>query len=415
LIPGLSLVRRGRSLSAGPRGDVTVTRSRLRQTLVAAEVALALVLAVGAALFGDSLLRLRRVDVGFDPARLLTFDVTRAGGSAEGNLAARFHEMVRRVRDIPGVTAAGGAATLPIGGDDFGTRLVIEGQPPPAPGAEPRIGYQLVTSGWFETLGLRLRGRDFSPADDGSRGQVIIVNETFARSAWPDGEALGRRVRKGRNPANPWMTVVGVVSDVRHSGPARPARPEVYEPYSQTSLSFMAVAVRTDRNPLERATDVRRAIAEVDPAQPIANVRTMEAHLADAYGDLRFLSTLTLAFGALALLLAALGVYGVVGATTAQRRREFGVRIALGATPGGLVRLVVSSGMATVGAGIVSGAIISLALGRAVGSLLFETTPTDPVVYAAAALVLLAAAALASSIPARRAARIDPVDVLRSE
>ena len=415
LIPGFGLLRRGRALSAGTRGDVSVTRSRLRQTLVAAEVALALVLVVGAVLFGDSLLRLRRVDVGFDPARLLTFDITRGGGSAEGNMSSRFNEMLRRIRAVPGVTTAAGAATLPIGGDDFGTRLTIEGQPPPRPGAEPRIGYQLVTPDWFDTLGLRLRGRDFTPADDGTHGQVIIVNDTFARSAWPEGEALGRRVRKGRNPANPWMTVVGVVSDVRHSGPARAARPEVYEPYSQTSLSFMAVAVRTAGDPMAVVSSVRRAIADVDPDQPIANVSTMETHLANAYGDLRFLSTLTLGFAGLALMLAALGVYGVVGATTAQRLREFGVRIALGATPRGLVRLVFSSGMMTVGAGILSGTILALVLGRAVGSLLFETTPADPAVYVTAALVLLAAAALASWIPARRAARTDPVNVLRSE
>jgi putative ABC transport system permease protein len=414
IVPAFSLARR-RQLTAGPRGDVTTSRLAVRQVLVVAEVALALVLVIGAALFGESLLRLRRVEVGFDPSRLLTFEISRGTAAGPGNMSAHFNELLRRIRAVPGVTAAAGAATLPIGGDDFGTRLSVEGQPPPTPGAEPRIGYQLVTPGWFETLGLRLRGRDFNADDTGERGQVVIVNETFARSAWPGADALGRRVRKGRNPANPWLTVIGVTSDVRHSGPGKPARPEIYEPYSQTSLSFMAVAVRTAADPKAVVAAVRRAVAEVDPAQPLARVATMDEHLANTYGDLRFLSTLTLAFGGLALLLAALGVYGVVGTATAQRMREFGVRTALGATPRGLARLVFTGGLRTVFVGLLTGVVLALALGGTIASLLFETTPADPAVFATAAVVLLTAAGVALWVPARRAARADPVVVLRSE
>ncbi len=415
IIPGLGLTHRGQRLLAGPRGDITTGRARVRQALVVTEVALALVLVIGAALFGESLMRLRRVDVGFDPSRLLTFDITLSGPRASGNPAAHFAEMLRRIRDIPGVSAAAGAVTLPIGGDDFGTRLMVEGQPPPAPGAEPRIGYQIVTPGWFETLGLRLRGRDFGAADDGTRGQVLIVNESFARTAWPNVDPIGRRIRRGRNPANPWMTVVGVVSDVRHSGPGKPPRPEMYEPYSQTSLPFVAIAVRGDRDPRLLLGEIRKAITELDPEQPLADVATMEEHLAHAYGDLRFLSLLTTAFGGLALLLAALGVYGVVGSATAQRMREFGVRMALGATPRGLARLVFTGGLRTVVVGLLLGGALALASSRAVAGLLFETAPTDPVVYGTAMLVLLLAAVLALWLPARRASHADPVDVLRSE
>ncbi|HEY7474039.1 MAG TPA: ADOP family duplicated permease, partial [Vicinamibacterales bacterium] len=304
VVPAFSLARHGRQLSGGPRGEISASRSNLRHTLVIAEVALALVIVIGAALFGESLLRLRRVDVGFDPSRLLTFDVTLSGARAAGNPSPHFNELLSRIRAVPGVTAAAGAVTLPIGGDDFGVRLAIEGQPLPPPGSEPRIGYQIVTPGWFDTLGLRLHGRDFTSADDGAGGQVVIVNETLARSAWPGEDAVGRRLRKGRNPANPWMTVVGVVSDLRHSGPGKPARPEIYEPYSQTSLSFIAVAVRCALEPARLVAPIRTAIAQVDPAQPMAHVATMDEHLANAYGDLRFLSTLTFAFGGLALLLA---------------------------------------------------------------------------------------------------------------
>jgi putative ABC transport system permease protein len=415
VVPAFSLARHGRQLSGGPRGEISASRSNLRHTLVIAEVALALVIVIGAALFGESLLRLRRVDVGFDPSRLLTFDVTLSGARAAGNPSPHFNELLSRIRAVPGVTAAAGAVTLPIGGDDFGVRLGIEGQPLPPPGSEPRIGYQIVTPGWFDTLGLRLHGRDFTSADDGAGGQVVIVNETLARSAWPGEDAVGRRLRKGRNPANPWMTVVGVVSDLRHSGPGKPARPEIYEPYSQTSLSFIAVAVRCALEPARLVAPIRTAIAQVDPAQPMAHVATMDEHLANAYGDLRFLSTLTFAFGGLALLLAGMGVYGVVGTATAQRMREFGVRTALGATPRGLARLVFAGGMRTVGLGLSLGAVLALALGRTIGSLLFETAPTDPVVYATAGAILLGAAALALWIPARRAARADPIAVLRSE
>jgi putative ABC transport system permease protein len=414
VVPALAVWRRNRRLVAGSRGEISSGRARLRHGLVVAEIAFALVLVTGAVLFGESLLRLRRVDVGFNPSNLLTFDITLSGNRANVPPGPYFDELLNRVRRIPGVTAAGGAVTLPIGGDDFGARLTVEGQPPPLAGAEPRIGYQIVTPGWFGTLGLHLRGRDFNASDDGSRGQVLIVNETLARAAWPGQDAIGRRVRKGRNPNNPWMTVVGVVSDLRHSGPAKPARPEIYEPYSQTALPFVAVAVRTDRDPGSLVADIRRTVADFDSQQPLAGLATMEEHLTRAYGSLRFLSILTLVFGGLALLLAAIGVHGVVGAATAQRMREFGVRTALGATPRRLARLVVLGGMRPVTIGLVLGCALALVSSRAIGGLLFETAPADPRVYALAVLVLLGAAGLALWTPARRAARADAVEVLRN-
>jgi putative ABC transport system permease protein len=415
IVPALAVWRRNRRLIDATRGEISSSRTRLRDGLVVAEIALAVVLVTGAMLFGESLLRLRRVDVGFNPSNLLTFDITLSGNRANVPPGPYFDELLARVRKIPGVTTAAGAVTLPIGGDDFGARLTVEGQPPPRPGAEPRIGYQIVTPGWFETLGLRLRGRDFRASDDGSRGAVLIVNETFARATWPASEAIGRRVRKGRNPGSPWMTVVGVVSDVRHAGPAKPPRPEIYEPYSQTSLPFVAVAVRTDRDPGSLAGDLRRAIAQFDPEVPVAALATMEEHLTRAYGSLRFLSILTLVFGALALLLAAIGVYGVVGAATAQRMREFGVRTALGATPRRLARLVFAHGMRPIAIGLLIGCSFALVTSRALAGLLFETAPADPRVYASAVVVLLGAGALALWTPARRAARTDAAVVLRSD
>lgn len=415
IVPALAVWRRNRRLNDASRGEISSSRTRLRDGLVVAEIALAVVLVTGAMLFGESLLRLRRVDVGFNPSNLLTFDITLSGNRANVPPGPYFDELLARVRKIPGVRAAAGAVTLPIGGDDFGARLTVDGQPPPLPGAEPRIGYQIVTPGWFETLGLRLRGRDFRASDDGSHGGVLIVNETFARATWPASEAIGRRVRKGRNPGNPWMTVVGVASDVRHAGPAKPPRPEIYEPYSQTSLPFVAVAVRTDRDPGSLAGDLRRAIAQFDPEVPVAALATMEEHLTRTYGSLRFLSILTLVFGVLALLLAAIGVYGVVGAATAQRMREFGVRTALGATPRRLAGLVFAHGMRPIAIGLLIGCSVAFVTSRALAGLLFETAPADPRVYASAVVVLLGAGALALWTPARRAARTDAAIVLRSD
>jgi putative ABC transport system permease protein len=413
-LPAWTLRRaRGLSLSSG-RGGISLGAPRLRRALVAIEVALALVLVVGASLFGESLLRLRRVDVGFNPNRLLTFDVAVSPRTGTTNPVPYFEDLLTRIRHLPGVEHAAGAITLPIGGDDFGTRVIIEGKPLPTPGAEPRIGWQIVSPGWFDTLGIPVRGRDFTASDDGHAGQVVIVNETFAKRNWPGENPIGLRLRLGRAVSNtPWMTVIAVVGDIRHSGPATPPRPEVYEPYFQSSLSFLAMAVRTAGDPFALAPAIRSVAADVDPSQPISNLQTMDVHLARAYGDLRFLSTLTLTFGALALTLAALGVYGVLGSAAGQRRREFALRSAIGASPSSLRRLVLGSGLQPAIVGLVAGLFAARFLSTTTRGLLFETAPSDPIVHAVAAGVIVVSALAACWLPARRAARTDAVEALR--
>ena len=418
LVPAL-IVWRVRPMAELRTSGVSLsTRPGFRHALVACEVALAVTLVVGAALFGESLLRLRRVDVGFDTKNLLTFDVALVGARAEyqARQVAFFEEMFASIRALPDVRAAGGAVTLPIGGDDFGAPVFPEGQPIPARGAERHVGFQIVGAGWFDTLGMRVvSGRDFTAQDAHRDAPVAMVNQTMASTVWPGQDPIGRRFRLSANGTRPWLTVVGVVSDIHHLGPSVPPRPEMYEPYYQNSLPFLAVAVRTAHDPLAVVPAIRAAIARLDSTQPISGVNTMAQHLTRAYGDEAFLSTLTVGFGALALGLAIVGVYGVVGWSSAQRTREFGLRCALGATPASVSALVVRQGLRPVIVGAVAGTGAALMLSRSIRGLLFDTAPADPALYAMAVAAVVLAAALACWIPARRAGRIDPVRALTAE
>lgn len=397
-------------------GVAEPSRARLRQWLVGAEAGLAVVLVAVAALFGQSLVRLYHVDVGFDARNLLTFNLAisgEAGKSAAGKIAF-FDRFLDRVRAVPGVTRAGVAVTLPIGGDDFGSRLYAVGRPLPSSDTDPRAGFQIVEPGWFETLGIPLvEGRDFSRRDTADAEGVVIVNRALADSLWPGERAVGQRVRDSRDASAPLMTVVGVVGNVRHNGPTAPARREFYRPFAQEPFSFMAVALRTAGPAAAVTADVRAAIAELDPSQPISGVSTMEAHLERAYGRARFLASLTLLFGALALVLAVMGVYGVTSFSVAQRRREFSVRMALGASPTRLIRDVLGDSLTPVVAGAGLGLAVAVAAASAARSLMTGAAPSTLTAYASAILLLIVAAGIGSLIPARRAASVDPVRALR--
>ena len=392
-------------------GTAERSRGRIRQTLIAVEVALAVALMVGAALFGQSLLRLQSVDVGFDTTRLLTFDIMLTGQRADymSKQMEFYNGVLDRTRALPGVVSAAGAFTLPIGGDDFGASAFPEGRPLPAPGAERRIGDQ-----WFRTLGMHLReGRDFSSIDKRESTQVVIVNQALADIEWPGQSPVGLRLKYAREADAPWLTIVGVVSNIHHMGPGEPPRPEVYLPYSQMSQAMMAVAVRTTGDPLSFAPAIRAAAAEVDPTQPISGVNTMEAHLTRAYGRARFLTTLTMLFGVVTCLLTVVGVYAVTSFAVAQRTKEFGVRAALGASPGRLGREVLTRSLMPVWFGVAAGVGLAMWTGRLIGAMLFGTAPLDPVAYVGATALLILTAALASFVPARRAAVLDPVKALR--
>jgi predicted permease len=405
----------GTALGTGDRSGTMRVSARTRRTLVAAEIATAVVLLTGAVLFGRSLAQLQRVDVGIpDVDRLLTFNIVLSGDRRmmpPPQRVAFYETVMERLRAIPSVRGAGTAATLPIGGDDFGTSVTIEGRTDQEPSA---TGLQVVSAGWFDALGMPvLRGRDFTTGDTGEHGLVVMVNQAFARQHWGNEEAVGRRVRMGRR--EPWATIVGVVADIRHLGPKRPPRAEVYVPQYQESFSFTAVAVRTAGDPLSIVDQVRREVAALDASQPISAVATMGEHLRRAQAETRALWSLTALFGALALIIAALGVYGAVAFSVAQRMREFGVRLALGAAPRQVGSQVVRETLATAAAGVIAGVVLAFAGSRAMQALLFETAPTTAMAYVVSALALGSIAALAAWLPARGAMRADPAAVLRGE
>jgi putative ABC transport system permease protein len=400
----------GSSRTAGARRS-----SRTRDVLVAMEVAVALVLLVGAGLLLRSFHSLSRIETGIDTGNLLTFNLflTAERAQSPSRQRAFYEETLRAVAALPGVVRAGAAVTLPIGGDDFSSTVAIEGQPAPPAGQEPRAGYQVVTPGYFETMGIPIReGRDFTPSDDVDAPPVVMVNETFARQHLSGRSPIGRRLRAGGGSGG-WMTVVGLVSDVRHLGPARPPRPEFYQPYTQRSFSFMAFVVRTRGIPASLVAPIRAAVARLDPSQPISGVSTMDQHLAAALSRPRFLSTLVATFGLLALLLSVVGVYGVMAYSVSQRTREIAIRSALGATSARIVGTVISKALWLTLAGAAAGVAASLALSRVLGGLLFETEATDPATYGAVVVTLMSTALLAAALPALRATRIPRTGLLR--
>jgi putative ABC transport system permease protein len=418
VLPALhaSALRASEALKEGAVRTAGRNGVRVRDALAIAQVAIALVLLTGAGLLLRSFITLQRTSTGIDTTNLLAFDVALSGQRAEyQRLQVAFYEdMLARLRALPGVVSAGAAVTLPIGGDDFGSSVFIEGQPDPPAGREAHAGFQLVSARYFETMRIGLEeGRDFSAADTRQAPPVTIVNRQLARTHWPGTSPIGRRIRQSRT--GPWMTIVGVVSDVRHFGPAVPPRPEFYQPYTQNSMSFMAVVVRTSVDPLRVVPAARAAIREMDPAQPISGVSTMEAHLRRSVSEPRFMSTLVAAFAALAGLLAALGIYATLAFAVAQRTREIGIRMALGAQRGRVVGLVLRRGVIIACTGTTIGLIAAVALTRVLARMLYGVSPTDLPTYAAVTVSFGLLALIACALPALAATRVDPIRTLRAE
>lgn len=400
------------------RGAGTSERSgsRSRQVLLGVQIAVAMTLLIGAMLFGQSLQRLQRVDLGFNTDRLLTFEVNLTGERAEYQAKQLdfFDRLIENIRSMPGVQSASGAVTLPVGGDDWGASVFVEGRPLPNPGEERRVGFQIVGGGWFDTLGMRLtRGRDFTATDTRKSEQVVIVNQALADIEWPGANPVGQRLKYAREADAPMLTVIGVVSDIRHLGPSSAPRPELYLSYHQSSMPMMAIAVRAATDPLAMMPAIRASAARIDAMQPLSHAATMTQHLDRAYGNARFLARVTVLFGVLALALAVVGVYGVTSFAVAERTREFGVRSALGALPSQLSSHVIRRASIPIVSGLIGGSAAAIAAGELVRSLLFGTTPVEWSAYVMASAVLLATAVFASWLPARRAAHADPVKALR--
>ena len=399
-----------------------LARHPVARLLVVAEIALSLVLMAGAGLLLESFRRVLSVDPGFDPHDVLTLAVSLPGTRypRPDQRAGFYAELLERVRTLPGVISAAAITPLPLGADGgIATRFTVEGQPASAPGQKPRAEYRAVTSGYFETMRIPLKkGRTFDAGDRREAPAVAVVNETLAAQVMPGLDPLGQRIRIGigTDESDPrTFEVVGVVGDVRPSGRHVPAPPEIYVPHPQQSWSWMSLVVRTSGDAGALAGALRREVAALDSEQSVYSVRPLLELLSDSLAARRFIMALLGAFALIGLALATVGVYGVLAESVERRRGEIGLRLAVGADPGDMLRMVLGQAARLATAGVSLGLVAAFALTRVMQGLLFGVGATDPATFAAVAGVLAMAALLASYLPARRAARLDPAALLREE
>jgi putative ABC transport system permease protein len=410
------------ALKEGGKASAGVRSGRLRATLVVFEVALALVVLVGAGLLVRSFVNLERTDLGFRPQGVLAFRATLNGSKypEPRRWAAFYTAAVRRLGALPGVRQAAAVLMRPLSGPiGWEYYYAIEGQSRDEARANPIANHERVSPGYFAAMGIRLlAGRDFAWSDTDRAPAVVIVNASTARRAWPGQSAIGKRLRWLEPGKHPWLQVVGVVDDVRYRD-VQTVRPDVYVPYLQEPHWAMDLIVESATDPLALAPAARREIAEIDREQPISGLTTMEQAVSDSLAGPRLRTLLLSAFAALALLLAAVGLYGIIAYTVARRRQEIGIRLALGAGRGAIARLVLRQGLALTAAGLAAGiaaVIAGLAGGTGwIDSLLYGVSATDLTTFAVVPLLLVAVALLASLLPARRATRVDPLVALRAE
>ncbi|HEV8597882.1 MAG TPA: ABC transporter permease [Gemmatimonadales bacterium] len=421
LIPAFATARPDLFTALRPGGRHTGQKSRrvARAFLVMGEVALALMLLVGAGLLLRSLQRLLDVDPGFEPKQLLTMEVQTTGPRYEDEDVVRafFVRTAELVRAIPGVGHAGWTSQLPLGGNFDRYGVSIEGKPLPNPANAPSADRYAVTPGYLEAMRIPLkRGRTITADDARDRPAIVLINETFARQDWPGGDALGARIQLG-GPDAPWRTVVGIVGDVHHVSLDERQAPQVYVPEAQWLVAdgAMILAARTREDPASAAALVREAIRSIDRDLPILHVAPMEQVVANTAEQRRFAFVLFQGFALVALLLAAAGIYGVLAGNVTARTREIGIRSALGASRGGLLRLVIRQGLALTAAGIAAGLLGALLLTRLLRGLLFGVGAQDPVTFFGVVVVLAVVALAACVAPAVRATRVSPLEALRSE
>ena len=408
----MALLRAARVAGAGGG------RGKTRQLLLVAELSLALVLLVAAGLMVRTMQNLFSVDLGFESAQLLSAQLSLPTARYNAEQRRAFYDRVEeRVAAIPGVTGVAFTLSLPVQSSNWGSVFVVEGLPVPARADLPSAAMIPSSPSYLQTAGIRLRrGRTFTRMDNDGSPRVAVVNETFARRFWPDGDAIGKRFKQGwPESPTPWREIVGVVDDVKIGGIDIPAGLQVYLPIAQEPSSSVALVARADGDPARLQAAGRAAVREVDPNLPVYDVRTLTQVVELAVGQQRLLMVLLLGFGGLALVLAAVGVFGVNAYAVSQRTHELGVRMALGADRGKVLRLVLGQGLKTCVVGIAVGLVAAFAVTRLLTSLLYQIQPHDPATVVTVTAVLLLVTVAACYLPARRATRIDPVSALRGD
>ncbi|HEV8345351.1 MAG TPA: ABC transporter permease [Vicinamibacterales bacterium] len=404
------------SLHGDGRKTAHAPTSLARRLLVAADVALAVVLLVGAGLMIRSVDRLIGVNPGFDPDQVLTMQISMVGQAYEKDEAvvAKTDEMITKLRALPGVASVAAAGQIPLGGN--GDRWGFHVQGRVVTPDDPSVERYSVTPEYFSVMRIPLRrGRLFTEADRAGAEQVMLVGERTARLLWPDADPIGQHVRIASADSGPWRTVVGIVGDVRHHELAAPPTMQMYTPQAQVTDSFLTFVIRTNGDPAALAGDARRSIWSVARDVPVYAVAPLADLVARSVGPRRFVMLLLECFGAVALLMTAVGLYGVIAYTVSERTREIGIRAALGASPSAIVRLVVGGGFAVVAVGLTAGVLVAAGATKHLQGSLYGISPTDPVTFAAVIGLLVLVTLAAQGIPIARAMRVDPAIALRQE
>jgi putative ABC transport system permease protein len=379
-------------------------------------VAMALVILVGAGLLTRSFFALQKVDQGFTPGPTLTFAVTlpRARYDSAAKMVAFHDRLQERLSSIPGVEAVSAVDPMPLGGSSWSGTFHVEGRPTAAGQESPHGEMNVALPRFISTLRMQLlKGRDFEMTDAAGAPLVAVVDDRLVAKHFPNEDPIGKRI-SSVGDGGPWATIVGVVKHVYRSGPKSEGEPQVYFAFRQRVQTPLSYALRTSVDPLSIVRNVRAEVTSIDPELPIARLATMATLEAAALARDRFNALIFLVFAATALLLAAIGLYGVMAYLVSQRQAEIGIRLALGGGPGDVARMVIGDGMRMALLGIVVGTVASLGLARLLTGLLYGTKPTDPLTYAVIGATLALTALLASALPARRATRADPVDALRA-
>jgi putative ABC transport system permease protein len=393
--------------------------TRLRELLVVSEVALALVLFSGATLMLRSLINVRGLDPGFRPAHVLALE-TELPSPEYDDVSRRnafFEQVLGRINHLPGVVAAGCTTWLPLTNWGGAGAIIIEGRPTPEPGQAMIPNLRMISDKYIQAIGMRLiQGRTFNSSDGPNTQRIAVINEAAAKAFWPGENPISTRFKRDNEPPQPWITVVGIVGNVRQAGLDQPPRPEIYFPYQQWKYFRPSyIAVRTAGDPMMVANAVREQVWGVDRDQPVTNVMPLTTMLEDYLAPRKTQSALLSGFAGFALLLAALGIYAVLAFSVAQRTQEIGVRVALGAQQSDILRGILAEGLKLAGLGVVIGLAAAFALSKVLGTLLFGVSATDPLTLSGAAATLLFVAVAACYIPACRATKVDPMVVLRYE